>query len=76
MISRTVVVELPDRTRHVPACDEHYEDARSEWTTGIALVTAYQSPPEVFVESDGMTPDQARELAAALFAAADAAEAF
>ncbi|WPH57692.1 hypothetical protein [Mycobacterium phage WXIN] len=73
-MARIAVVDLPERTRHVPACDEHNEDARLEWNTGIALVSAYQSPPEVFVDSEGMEPAQAYELAAAILAARHAAE--
>lgn len=47
-----------------------------EWETGIpdGLVAAFVDPPEVFIDSDSLRPDQARSLAAALLAAAAAAE--
>ena len=67
-----VVVELPEpRLIANPVEDEPFE-----WETGIpdALVAAFVGPPEVFIDSDSLRPDQARSLAAALLAAADKAE--
>lgn len=71
--ARIAVVELPE-----PRVQYDAEgDSPAEWETGVpdALVSAFSDPPEVFIDSDSMRPDQARGLAAALLAAADAAEA-
>lgn len=68
------VVELPKWTQHVQPSDQHNEDGRYEWNTGDDLVSAYASPPEVFLDSREMSPNKARGLAVALLAAADVAE--
>ncbi|WP_396921648.1 hypothetical protein [Mycolicibacterium sp.] len=70
--ARIAVVKLPEpNAAHVGDGDG------TEWETGVpdGLVTAYTDPPEIFIDSDSLRVDQARTLAAALLAAADAAEA-